>query len=468
MNNSAMNIPGRNDKQNPLIDVGAFAAKTCAGVSRRSFLRLASALPLSAGFAESALSGFGNTVRAAETRKKARAKSVIFVFLWGAPSHLDTCDPKPNAPAEFRGPFGVIPTRTPGVSFTELVPQIAKRSDKFTLVRSHVTTAPGHPDAGTVALTGYEEAPTPVKPNFGSIVAKHRGHGGALPPFFSIANGVVMDGSRRIEGYGGGTLGASCDPFMVGCSHEGEINLPALQLLDDVNPARIVDRRQLSQQLDRLGRAQDLGGPWSRVADRAFELLTNPQAKSAFDLTRESPQTRDRYGWSVFGQSALLARRLAEAGVPYIQLNYSRHVEAINPGYEFGWDTHIYNFELLQDWHCPILDRAYSALLDDLYERGLIEDTLVVCMGEFGRTPRISPRAARDHWPQCYFSLWSGAGIEPGRVIGQSDARGEHPLTEPLSPLRVGTTIAELAGVDAEARANLRVLENGRTIDGLV
>lgn len=277
-----------------------------------------------------------------------------------------------------------------------------------------------------------------------------------------------MDGGRRIEGYGGGTLGRSYDPFLVGCSDQGEINLPALQLLDDVNPARIIDRRQLSQQLDRISTARDLVGPWNRTSARAFELLTDPAARAAFDLTRETAQTRDRYGWTVFGQSALLARRLAEAGVPYIQLNYSRHVEAINPGYEFGWDTHICNFELLQDWHCPILDRVYSALLDDLLERGLIEQTLVVCMGEFGRTPRITPRAARDHWPQCYFSLWAGAGIEPGRVIGESDARGEHPRSEPLSPLSVGTTIAELAGIDTEARAKMRVLENGKAIEGLV
>ena len=406
--------------------------------------------------------------QASEPAKRARAKSVIFVFLWGAPSHLDTCDPKPAAAAEYRGPFGVIPTRTPGVHFTELLPQMARRSDQFTLVRSHVTTAPGHPDAGTVALTGFEESPAPVKPNFGSIVARQRGQAGALPPFFSIANGVVMDGGRRIEGYGGGTLGRAYDPFLVGCSDHGEVNLPALQLLEDVNPARIVDRRQLSQQLDRISAARDLVGPWNRTAARAFELLTDPQARAAFDLTRETPQTRDRYGWTVFGQSALLARRLAEAGVPYIQLNYSRHVEAMNPGYEFGWDTHIYNFELLQDWHCPILDRVYSALLDDLVGRGLIDETLVVCMGEFGRTPKITPRAARDHWPQCYFSLWAGAGIKPGRVIGESDARGEHPRTEPLSPLRVGTTIAELAGIDTEARAQMRVLENGRVIEGLI
>jgi hypothetical protein len=170
----------------------------------------------------------------------------------------------------------------------------------------------------------------------------------------------------------------------------------------------------------------------------------------------------------VFGQSALLARRLVEAGVPYVQLNYSRHPEAITPGFEFGWDTHIYNFELLQDQHCPTFDRAFTALLDDLHERGLIDDTLVVCMGEFGRTPKINNRASRDHWTRCYFSLWSGAGLTTGRVLGASDRLGENPVSDPVTPLMVGTTILELAGIDTQTRAELRVVPEGRVIDGLL
>ena len=389
----------------------------------------------------------------------------------GAPSHLDTCDPKPDAPAEYRGPFGVIPTRTPGVHFTELLPRIASRSNRFSLVRSHVTSAPGHPDAGTVALTGFAETPSPPQPNFGSIVAKHHGGKGALPPFFSIANGVVMDGGRRIEGYGGGTLSQAYDPLLIGCSEAGQVNVPALQLLDGLNPARVQDRKRLVDLLDRTQSRIETATrqqAFSRTTQSAYDLLLDPAARRAFDLTQESDQTRERYGYTSFGQSSLLARRMVEAGVPYVQLNYSRHVEALNPGYEFGWDTHIYNFELLQDQHCPILDRAFSALLDDLYDRGLIKDTLVVMMGEFGRTPKISPRAARDHWPQCYFSIWAGGGVEPGRVIGGSDKRGEHPVGESYSPLAVGTTIAQLVGMDTQARAEMNVLANGHAIEGLL
>jgi uncharacterized protein (DUF1501 family) len=443
-----------------MLEVGAMQTRTCGGISRRSFLRVASSLPVAMGMSAA-------NARGSQT---AKARSVIFVFLWGAPSHLDTCDPKPDAAIEYRGPFGVIPTRTPGVFFTELIPRIAQRSDRFSLVRGHATTASGHPEAGTIALTGFPELPAPPQPNFGSIVAKHRGQHGTLPPFFSIARGVVMDGGRRIEGYGGGTLSGAYDPFMVGCTEASEVELPGLKLLDGLNPLRIQDRRQLLAELDTAARQAEREGPrdWARNMSSAYDLLLDPAARQAFDLTRESDETRARYGYTTFGQSSLLARRLVEAGAPYVQLNYSRHVEALNPGFEFGWDTHIYNFELLQDQLCPILDRAFSALLDDLYERGLIDNTLVVMMGEFGRTPKINGRAARDHWPACYYSIWAGGGVQPGRVIGASDGRGEHPTSEPISPLMVGTTMAHLAGIDSQARAEMNVLSGGRIIDGLL
>lgn len=443
-----------------MLNVGSFGARTCGGIGRRAFLQLAGSLPLALGLP-------GQPASAARPPK---AKSVIFVFLWGAPSHLDTFDPKPDAPLEYRGPFGVIPTRTSSVFFTELLPRIASRSDMFSLVRTHATTAPGHPDGGTLALTGFPESPGPVQPNFGSIIAKARGNQGTLPPFFSITSGVLADSSRRIEGFGGGRLSAALDPFLVGCSAAGEVKLSGLQLLDQLNPLRVQDRRQLRDQLDSAVRQVDDEQQlsWSRNMKSGYELLLDPAARKAFDLTRETARTRARYGYTTFGQSSLLARRLAEAGVPYIQLNYSRHPEAINPGFELGWDTHIYNFELLQDHHCPTLDRAFSALLDDLYDRGLIENTLVVMMGEFGRTPKITANSARDHWPPCYFSVWAGGGIQPGRVIGTSDKLGESPLGEVVSTLMVGTTIAHLSGIDTQARAEMNVLDGGKIIEGLI
>src|SRR5262245_1452373 len=445
-----------------MLDIGSFPTRNCGTIGRRSFLRLAATVPLGLGLTSAA-------TRAAE-RRTARVKSVIFVFLWGGPSHLDTCDPKPDAPLEYRGPFHAIATRTPGLFFTELLPRVADRSHRFSIIRTHSTTEPGHPDAGTMALTGFKEIPAPVQPNFGSIIARHRDHRGSLPPFISLARGVVMDSGRRIEGYGGGTLSAAYDPMLVGCSAGGAVEIPALQVLEGLNPLRIRERAALMRQLDSVPRGFDSAGldHWNRNFQSAYDLLLTAPARQAFDLTRESEETRARYGHTVFGQSSLLARRLVEAGVPYIQLNYSRHPEALNPGFEFGWDTHLYNFELLQDQHCPILDRAFPALLDDLYERGLIDQTLVVMMGEFGRTPRISPHVARDHWPPCYFSIWAGGGIEPGRVIGSSDRLGETPRGASITPLMVGTTIADLAGLDAQARAEMNVLSGGQVIDALV
>ena len=257
---------------------------------------------------------------------------------------------------------------------------------------------------------------------------------------------------------------------MVRCSDEGAVEIPSLQLLEGLTPNRISDRNDVRARLDATVRQLDRAGlsEWDRSYQRAYGLITSPQARAAFDLTQESQSSRDAYGRTTFGQSCLLARRLVEAGVPYIQVNWSEYVECMTPNCDFGWDTHIYNFELLQDMHGPIFDRAFAALLDDLAARGLASSTLVVAMGEFGRTPRISNRAARDHWPGCYFSLWSGGGIQPGRVIGASDKYAEAPITTAITPRMVGTTITELAGLDAQARAELRVLDGGTVIQELL
>jgi uncharacterized protein (DUF1501 family) len=445
-----------------MLDFGGFSAGTCNGVSRRAFLKT--------GASFAAALGISAAADLATAAAVVRAKSVVFVWLWGAPSHLDTFDPKPDAPSEYRGPFAPIATRTPGLHFTELLPQLAERSHLFNVIRSHITFAPGHPDAGTYGLTGFAERPEPVQPNFGSIIAKHRGHRGSLPPFVSLGRGIPRDVVRIVDGYGGGKLGKSCDPFQISCDEYGQAEIPSLKLLGDLNPARVHDRNTLLATLDRARRELDRSqlGEWDRTYGRAYQLLTRPEARDAFDLTRESPSLRDRYGATAFGQSCLMARRLVEAGVPYIQVNWSEYVECMTPNCDFGWDTHIYNFELLQDRHCPIFDRALSALLDDLHTRGLLDSTLVVAMGEFGRTPKITNRAARDHWHPCYSSLWAGAGLAGGRVIGLSDKLGEHPVTSPVTPLMVGTTMAELAGLDTQARAELSVLDGGTVIHELV
>jgi uncharacterized protein (DUF1501 family) len=449
-----------------MLDFGNFKARDCAnGVGRRSFLKTASALPFAFG------AGYGgiDLEAARKLGDRAKAKSVILLWLWGGPSHLDTFDPKPDAPMEYRGPFGVIPTKTDGLQVTELLPQLAKRSHLYSVIRSMQTTNGGHPGAGTVGLTGFEENPT-VHPNFGSIMSKHRGRSGALPPFFYLGQGIPRDLPRRIEGYGGGTLGKAYDPFLVSCSENGKVGIPTLDLLPGMTPNRIHNRRNLMAQLDDTSRKLDGKGVngWNQAHHAAYGLLTDPKARDSFDLTTETQATRDAYGQTSFGQSCLLARRLVETGVPYVQVNWSEYVETFTPNGDFGWDTHIYNFELLQDRHCPIFDRAFSALLDDMNSRGLLEDTLVIATGEFGRTPKISNRAAREHHKDCYFSVWAGAGIQPGRVIGESDKRGERPVTEPITPLMMGTTIAELSGIGARERAEMKVLDGGSVINELL
>ena len=446
-----------------MIDFGSFKARDCGGSTRRSFLRTAATIPLAMS------AGLPTPEAIAEAKSRAKAKSVILLWLWGGPSHIDLVDPKPDASMDYRGPFGTINTQTTGMRFTELLPRMAARSDKFSVIRSMVNSNNGHPGAGTVGLTGFEESPGPVQPNFGAIVSKHRGQTGSLPPFFYVGRGIPRDLPTRIEGYGGGTLGKAFDPFLVSASDRGEVSIPTLKMMPNMSPGRISDRRQLLTQLDEERYRLDAAKveEWGHKYQSAYGLLTSAEARAAFDLTQESAKTRSSYGRSTFGQGCLLARRLAEAGVPYVQVNWSEYVETFTPGGDWGWDTHIYNFELLQDRHGPIFDRAYSALLDDMTERGLMEDTLLITMGEFGRTPRISNRAAREHWNQCYFSIWAGAGVTPGRVIGQSDPKGEQPVSRPITPLMAGTTIAELAGVGAQQRAEMKVLDGGSVIDEL-
>jgi hypothetical protein len=449
---------------------GSYPSRDCQGLTRRSFLQFGAGLPFAAG-----MLGAATLLQAAEARK---ARSVMLIWLVGGPSHLDLFDPKPNAPAEYRGPFASIPTRTTGLQFSELLPRLAACSDQFSVVRSNINYDGGHRPAGSIAWTcgkandGGENGngkPSGYPPNIGSIVARS---GGArdLPSFISLARGPVGDGVGPCLGYGGGAWGPRYDPFMMDCSKNGEVSIPELKLLDGLTPGRLGDRSRLLGELNSLRRGLDQTRleQWDGQQRKAYQLLQGGDTLNAFDLSRESESTRTRYGRTSFGQSCLLGRRLVEAGVPYVQVNWSQFAEVLYPFSDYGWDTHADNFGLLADWHGPLLDQALSTLLGDLRDRGLLETTLVVCMGEFGRTPRINNIGSRDHWHQCYFSVWAGGGVQPGRVIGESDARGEHPRTNPITPEMVGTTILELAGVGTQQRAEFRVLEGGRVIDELL
>ncbi len=448
-----------------MFHVGSFRSRECQGLSRRSLLRFGTSLPLLAA------SGGGDGIAAAEPVGPAR--SVILLWLWGGPSHLDTFDPKPLAPLEIRGPFATLPTRTPGLRVTELFPRLAARSDRFTVVRSHKNHTSVHRVAGSITLSGEkgETGDANYGPTVGSIVQKQRSRNAELPPFVSVTPGPLKTALGVVKGAGGGRWGKAYDPVAVRCSDTGRIDIPSLQLLEGLKLDRLADRRLLLGLLDRTtALANDArASTWSDNFRRAYRLLTSAEGRRAFDLSRESAATRGRYGASVFGQSCLLARRLVEAEVPFVQVNWSQYVENLYGNRtDFGWDLHWLNFEHMTDRHGPILDRALSALLDDLQERGLLERTLVVAIGEFGRTPKISANGGRDHWPAVYSSLWSGGGVIPGRVIGQSDERAYDSVTEPVTPDMVVTTILQQAGVGIADRARLRVFEESRVIEGLV
>ena len=336
----------------------------------------------------------------------------MLLWLWGAPSHLDTFDPKPNAPAEYRGPFGTIATRNPGIRFTELFPRMAARSHRFTLIRSNKNFHSDHLEGGTIALTGMTDAGAGCG---AELRLGHRRPASRCPRPASVHGRGPRQSARRCrphEGLWRRQLGQNLRPFprRLLSRRRHRHSRPEIARRTD---AAHQDRRRLLHELDGLRRQVDNADlqKWDATSRRAYALLTSPDARQALDLSRESEKTREAYGQTSFGQSCLLARRLVEARVPYVQVNWSQYVEVMIPNCDFGWDTHVFNFELLADWHGPVLDRVFSALLDDLQDRGLLEDTLVVCMGEFGRTPRINGQASRDHWPNCYFSIWAGAGI---------------------------------------------------------
>lgn len=451
-----------------MFDIGSFSTRDCQGVSRRSFLQIGASLPFAGGLLS----------QSAIAAAAPKAKSVMLVWLVGGPSHLDLFDPKPKAPAEYRGPFAAISTRTAGVQFSELLPRLAAQSDRFSLVRTNINYNGGHRPAGSIAWTcgkandGGEDGngkPSGYPPHLGSIVARSRGVQ-QLPSFVSLARGPVGDGVGPCLGYGGGVWGPRYDPFMVECSRAGQVSIPELKLLEGLSPLRLDDRRSLLVHLDEVRRKLSRAEleQWDGVHQRAFQLLRGGDTLNAFDLSQESPATRARFGRTSFGQSCLLGRRLVEAGVPFVQVNWSQFAEVFYPFSDYGWDTHADNFGLLAEWHGPLLDQAFSTLLADLEERGLLDSTLVVCMGEFGRTPRINNIGSRDHWHPCYFSVWAGGGVQPGRVIGDSDERGEYPKTTPTTPEMVGVTMLELMGIGTQQRAELKVLDGGHVIDDLL
>jgi Protein of unknown function (DUF1501) len=440
---------------------------------RRSFLR-AGVL----GAAGLSLSQLLRLEAAPAKTSSGRQPSVIILWMRGGPSHIDMWDPKPNAPADYRGEFGVMKTKVPGVLLTDMLPQSAKIMDKWSIVRSLYHHDAGHSTGDQICFTGYNAGPNPdenIHPSCGSIVSKQLGH---LTPHMPA---YVMI-PRLLPGAGSAYLGMAHNPFITGVADPalpGPFRVPNFQLAQGVSLERLGERKELLGNFDQMRRDLDASGQMGaldRFGQKAMEILTSSAARDAFDLDREPAALRERYGFYPafdpkaadrcgcpnWAQRMLLARRLVEAGVRLVTVDLR------------WWDTHVKGFESLRQGFLPRWDRAFTALMDDLETRDLLSSTLVVAWGEFGRTPRVNANAGRDHYPNVFSAALAGGPIKGGRVVGESDANGAFPKANPKPPQDVLATLYKHLGVDTEAQypdgsgRPITVLPSGKPIDELM
>jgi hypothetical protein len=393
-----------------------------------------------------------------------RARSVVLVFLTGAPSHIDTLDPKPDAPAEVRGSFQPIQTSAPGIAVCEQLPLLAARADRFAIVRSMTHGLPSHEHATHFMLTGIDRAPPGSThmasrydwPCYASSLAAARPRTDGIPTGVMLP--TYLNNGYGFSGQNAGQLGAKFDPWHIKRDpNEPGFRADELELPPGLTADQVADRRRLLQEIDDQTRSIDRlgasGASFSEQQARAFGVLTANRVRRAFELDREDPRLRDRYGRHMFGQSLLLARRLVEAGVPIVQANM---------GHMNNWDTHNQCCEQLKSRLLPPWDRAMSAFLDDMQARGLLDETLVVAVGEFGRTPKlgrdnggnITGADGRDHWAGCFSAIFAGAGIRGGQVLGRSDKFGAYPASSPFFPSDLGATIFDSLGLDPNSEVH--------------
>jgi Protein of unknown function (DUF1501) len=423
----------------------------CDGISRRDWLRVGA---LTVG----GLS-LPNLLRAENSprRHAAHARSAIILFLSGGPSHLDMFDLKPDAPEEIRGTFQPVATRVPGIRISEHLPRMASVADKFAIIRSMRHANGNHPAASYLMMIGSpmtRPAPQAItmsredRPHPGSALAKLLPNDPHVPPFVMVPEAISPVGPER-PGQHAGFLGAAYDPYRVNSDPSRPTYSPgALRPQSDIPPPRLDDRRSLLAQVSAHARHLEETAVAHTVDPyyaRAFDLISSPQAQRAFDISAESERTRARYGMHIFGQSTLLARRLVEAGVRLVQVNWVRHDNG--PGGQ-GYDSHRDHLNWSRTELQPPTDAAFASLIEDLSERGMLDDTLVILMGEFGRTPRFNSAGGRDHWPNCFSVVVAGGGIRGGQIHGASDRLGSYPTLAPVSPQDLTATLYHCLGVD--------------------
>lgn len=434
-----------------MIHYGDERVPVCHGSTRRSFLQ-AGAAGL-AGLSLPAL--LQREAAGAVDYNRAKIKNCITIFLVGSPGHLDTWDMKPEATADVRGPFQPIDTKVPGVQICEHFPLMAKMMDRIALVRSlHHKTGASHENGQRWMMTGHEFNESSLKPHSGSVIARVFGPQSNLPASIILPDKIANTGTSTPHGQEAANLGSAYEPFFLGSDPaRGDFQVANLQPPKGQTDFRVSSRRDLLSQLDSLQRRVESSSTQNRdtAYQRAFSLLTSPETKQAFDLSEEKDSLRDRYGRNTLGQSCLMARRLIERGSRYVTVNHFDTVFNIA-----CWDMHANKGNLnstIDDYKnhlCPQFDLAYSALLEDLEQSGLLEDTVVAVLSEMGRTPRMNGNGGRDHYPSAWTNFLAGGRIRGGQVIGSTDKNGAAPHDYPIEPPQILASIYHGMGIDLE------------------
>ena len=469
-----------------MLSLNHHGAKLCDGVSRREWLRIGGlgafglGLPqLMQGQCRAAMAD-GSSL----SSSFGKAKSCIVLFMLGGPPQHETWDPKPDAPREVRGDFGTIPSATPGLQVGELMPLTAKLTDRIAVLRAMATDDNAHSSSGYWMLTGYPHAPKnqenalPGAPNdwpsMAAVVRHLRGDATSLPGSVRLPEEIWNTGHIVWPGQDAGWLGNHADPWLVNCDpSKADFRVPTIALPVDMTADRLLERRKLQSLMNARFDALQAGAParWAGWQNKAIDLLRTSDAQLAFAIDREPTAMRERYGQNRFGQSVLLARRLVEAGVSLVQVNWTRweNDENIAP----AWDTHAKNAERLKNALMPPMDQAYSALLEDLEQRGMLESTLVVWMGEFGRSPKINASGGRDHWGHVFSAALAGGGVLGGAVYGRSDRQGGYPLDGRVEPQDLTATVYHCLGYapDTELRDRFNrplAISKGKPIEAIL
>ena len=411
-----------------MLDVSLFntQSRLCNGISRRNFVRVGAITPLGLSLPR--------LMAADADAKHARAKSVILIFLGGGLSHHDSFDMKPAAVEQIRGKYQSIATTVPGLNICELLPKTAQIMNTLTLVRSGTHENDHHETATNWVLSGRFGTPFGDHPAIGSIVAHETGFSGVVPPYVAVPKNPSFTWELGKSVW----LGGRYESFKAGNANDANYRVRDLSAPAGLTPQSLERRKSLLAAVDQLAtrvKGSDEIATYDEFSRKAAEMVLSPQAQAAFAIEREDTKTRDEYGRSEFGQSALLARRLVENNVRFVTINYG------------GWDHHGEIFKGL-DKKLPEFDQGYSALILDLDQRGLLDDTLVLTMGEFGRTPKVNDKAGRDHWGRAGSMLWAGAGVARGRVIGATDKNGAFVTDRPVRPADVAWTVYNALGID--------------------